>query len=223
MATPGWYGKLPMLGDFAHRRLPLGFVSVCDTWLSQGVAASRQSLGPVWLDSYLTAPLWCFAWSPRVVDEHWWFGLLMPSVDAVGRYFPLVVAFSTQQAPSEPQALEQWAQWYDRAGACAMQILQGQSTLDEFETGLAAVGTPVAAPLAGAAPVQKRSSGWQLHPAQGAWQKDAATVVLSSPSAGLQGHSTWWPQGGEQPVPPVTVMEGLPEADRFTALIRGAL
>ena len=223
MATPGWYGKLPMLGDFAHRRLPLGFVSACDTWLSQGVAASRDSLGSVWLDTYLTAPLWCFAWSPRVVDEHWWFGLLMPSVDAVGRYFPLVVAFSADQAPSEPQALEQWAQWYDRAGACALKILQGQPRLDEFESGLAALGTPVTTPLADAAPVPKLTRGWQLHPAQGAWPKDAANVVLRSLTAGLQGYSTWWPQGSEVPATPVTVVEGLPEADRFAALFQGAL
>ncbi len=53
MAAPGWYGKLPMLGDFAHRRLPRGFVDACDDWLSRGIGASRQSLGPAWLDDYL--------------------------------------------------------------------------------------------------------------------------------------------------------------------------
>jgi type VI secretion system protein ImpM len=223
MATPGWYGKLPMLGDFAHRRLPLGFVNACDAWLSQGVAASRKSLGSAWQGNYLTAPLWCFAWSPRVVDEQWWFGVLMPSVDAVGRYFPLVVAFSTEHAPTEPHALAQWAQWYDSAGACALQTLQGQATLDEFESALAAAGTPLTTAPADSAPPQAFTSELQLHPAQGAWPQDAATVVLRSLTARLQGHSTWWVQGDSETPPPVTVMRGLPAADRFVALFQGAL
>jgi type VI secretion system protein ImpM len=223
MATPGWYGKLPMLGDFAHRRLPLGFVNACDAWLSQGVAASRKSLGSAWLDNYLTAPLWCFAWSPRVVDEQWWFGVLMPSVDAVGRYFPLVVAFSTEHAPTEPHALAQWAQWYDSAGACALQTLQGQAKLNEFESALAAAGTPLTTAPADSALPQAFTSELQLHPAQGAWPQDAATVVLRSLTARLQGHSTWWVQGDSETPPPVTVMRGLPAADRFVALFQGAL
>jgi len=223
MATPGWYGKLPILGDFAHRRLPVGFVSACDTWLSDGVAASRESLGSAWLENYLTAPLWNFAWSPRVVDEQWWFGLLMPSVDAVGRYFPLMVAFSAEQAPTEPHALAQWAQWYDCAGACALQTLQGKSSLDDFESSLAAVGTPLTTSPAGAMPVQAFTGGWQLHPAQGEWPQDAATIVQCSLTARLQGHSTWWTQGSGEPPSPVTVMQGLPAADRFVALFQGAL
>lgn len=212
-----------MLGDFAHRRLPLGFVNACDSWLSQGVAASRESLGSAWLDNYLTAPLWCFAWSPRVVDEQWWFGVLMPSVDAVGRYFPLVVAFSTEHAPTEPHALAQWTQWYDSAGACALQTLQSQAMLDEFESALAATGTPLPTAPADCAPPQTFSSEFQLHPAQGAWPQDAATVVLRSLTARMQGHSIWWVQGDNETSSLVTVMRGLPAADRFAALFQGYL
>lgn len=223
MTTPGWYGKLAMLGDFAHRRLPLGFVNACDLWLSQGIAASRESLGSAWLDSYLTAPLWCFAWSPRVVDEQWWFGVLMPSVDAVGRYFPLVVAFSTEHAPTEPHALAQWAKWYDSAGSCALQTLQSQATLDEFESALAALGTPLATVPVDSAPPRALTSEWQFHSAQGAWPHDAGTIVLRSLTARLQGHSTWWVQGDSETSSLVTVMQGLPAANRFSALFQGTL
>lgn len=223
MATPGWYGKLPMLGDFAHRRLPLGFVNACDSWLSQGIAASRESLGPSWLDNYLTAPLWCFVWSPNVVDERWWFGVLMPSVDAVGRYFPLMVAFSAEHAPTEPGELVQWAQWYDSTGACALQTLEDQTTLEEFESTLAAAGTPLITTPPDPAPAQSLTSELQLHPAQGAWPQDAATVILRSLTARLQGHSTWWVQGDKEVMQPVTVLRGLPAADRFAALFQGSL
>ena len=223
MATPGWYGKLAMLGDFAHRRLPLGFVNACDAWLSRGVPASRESLGSAWLDNYLTAPVWCFAWSPRVVDEQWWFGVLMPSVDVVGRYFPLVVVFSAEHAPTEPDALAQWAQWYDGTSACALQTLKGQATLEEFESVLAATGTPLTTASGDSALPQALTSELQLHPAQGLWPQDAATVVLSSLTARLQGHSIWWVQGDSETPPVVTVMRGLPAANRFVALFQGAL
>jgi type VI secretion system protein ImpM len=217
----GWYGKLPMLGDFAHRRLPLEFITACDAWLSQGIAASRESLGAAWLDAYLTAPLWCFAWSPRIVDERWWFGVMMPSVDAVGRYFPLIVAFSAPQAPTDAQALASWAQWYESAGRCAMQTLQDRATLDEFEEALAAMATPTAA--AADAPADTADAEWRLHTANAAWPQDAATIVLRSLAARLQGLSTWWPQqGSTEHAPPVTVMQGLPAAQHFAGLLHGA-
>ena len=202
MATPGWFGKLPMLGDFAHRRLPRGFVDACDDWLSRGIRASRESLGSAWLDDYLAAPLWCFAWSPLVVDAHWWFGVLMPSVDAVGRYFPLVVAFEAAQAPTDAQAL---ARWYDGAAACALQTLQDRATLDGFEAALAAVGTPST-----------------TLPTEGAGPTDAASFVPNLLAASPPGHAAWWLQSGATP-PRVTVVRGLPTADRFAALLHGAL
>ena len=31
--VPGWFGKLPGLGDFASRRLPDTFVAAWDRWL----------------------------------------------------------------------------------------------------------------------------------------------------------------------------------------------
>ena len=222
MATPGWFGKLPMLGDFAHRRLPRGFVDACDAWLSQGIRASRASLGPAWLDDYLAAPLWCFAWSPLVVDAHWWFGVLMPSVDAVGRYFPLVVAFEAAQAPTDPHALARWARWYDGAAACALQTLQDRATLDGFESALAVAGTPLTTPPADAMPLRSSADELRFHAAQGAWPEDAAAVVLHSLAARLQDHTVWWTRGDGTTPKPVTVMRGLPAPERFAALLQGA-
>lgn len=221
--TAGWYGKLPMLGDFAHRRLPLEFVNACDAWLSTGIAASRESLGATWLDTYLSAPLWCFAWSPQVVNASWWFGVMMPSVDAVGRYFPLVLAFSAAHAPTEPPQLAQWAQWYEHACECALQTLHDQATLDAFEVALQALGVPsAAAPLA---ELDSDGAEWQFQPTSSGWPADAATLVLRTLAARVQAQSIWWPQSLRQlAVPtPATAMPGLPASGRFAAMLRGAL
>ena len=66
--APGWYGKLASLGDFASRRLTPEWVRICDNWLARSVAASNQQLGARWLEVYLSAPVWRFAWTPGVAD-----------------------------------------------------------------------------------------------------------------------------------------------------------
>ena len=131
--VPGWFGKLACLGDFASRRLPPEFLRACDTWLSRGVEASRARLGERWLDTYLTGPLWRFAWAPDVVDARWWFGVMMPSVDNVGRYFPLLVALPHADAPHCGAAVDALERWFGEVSQAALGTLQPAATLDRFE------------------------------------------------------------------------------------------
>ena len=74
----GVFGKLPAHGDFIYRDLPTQFVNVLDSWLQGFVGGSREQLGEQWLDIYLTSPIWRFAFSEGVVDEHGWAGLFLP-------------------------------------------------------------------------------------------------------------------------------------------------
>ncbi|HEX7686978.1 MAG TPA: type VI secretion system-associated protein TagF, partial [Burkholderiaceae bacterium] len=94
MATCGFYGKLPSEGDFVSRRLPWEFTSAWDDWLQQGMQASRGALGERWLELYLSAPVWRFQLAPGVCGPLAWRGLFFASVDRVGRYFPLTLAFA---------------------------------------------------------------------------------------------------------------------------------
>lgn len=83
----GFYGKIPALGDFVARGLPRDQIGAVDEWTQQGLFALRAA-AEGWLDSYLVSPVWQFVlpsgfWAPTPLC-----GLLMPSVDRVGRYFP---------------------------------------------------------------------------------------------------------------------------------------
>src|SRR5262249_53859270 len=78
---PGWYGKLPNIGDFASRRLESQFISAWDAWLQEVIQATRGDLGESWLDCYLTMPIWRFLLLPGLVGPSGWAGVLMPSVD----------------------------------------------------------------------------------------------------------------------------------------------
>jgi type VI secretion system protein ImpM len=91
----GWYGKLPALGDFLCHELPESFVGGWDAWLREGMALAAGIHGEDWQDNFLRFPVWRFLRRPPGNEEHVWAGLLVPSVDRVGRLFPLTVAFAT--------------------------------------------------------------------------------------------------------------------------------
>ncbi len=95
----GFYGKLPAQGDFVVRNLPRAFVSIADRWMQDGLG-TLQSTSANWLKYYLVAPVWRFVLPQGVWNESAWCGAIMPSVDAVGRYFPMVAA--AEMPPSVP-------------------------------------------------------------------------------------------------------------------------
>jgi type VI secretion system protein ImpM len=83
----GWYGKIPGTGDFIARRVPASFSEPWDRWLQDAIEGSQQRLGAGWRDAFLSMPAWRFALGPGVLGASAWAGLMVPSVDAVGRYF----------------------------------------------------------------------------------------------------------------------------------------
>ena len=94
----GWYGKIPGTGDFVTRRIPTAFSESWDRWLQAAIAGSRERLGGRWRDTYLSMPIWRFVLSPGMLTPNAWAGIMVPSVDAVGRYFPLAVASALPSA-----------------------------------------------------------------------------------------------------------------------------
>ena len=100
IGPPGFFGKLPKLGDFVTRRLPNDFVEAWDSWLQQVIAESRQAMGDAWLDAYLICPIWRFVLAPGICGTSGWLGALMASVDRVGRYYPLTAAIALPAAAS---------------------------------------------------------------------------------------------------------------------------
>lgn len=134
-ALPGWFGKLPGMGDFAHRRLPEGFRSVWDLWLQRGLARLRDQHAD-WTERYLEAPIWCFALGPRVVGEGAWIGVLMPSVDGVGRYFPFTLAVELESSVGTElrgEALVAALQWWARGIQAALEGLEGDLDALRFD------------------------------------------------------------------------------------------
>src|ERR671922_2029225 len=87
----GFYGKLPSHGDFLRRRVSDAFLHVWDGWLQECMIASQRALGDRWLDVYLTSPAWRFGCAAGACGPSPVVGVMVPSVDRVGRYFPLTL------------------------------------------------------------------------------------------------------------------------------------
>jgi type VI secretion system protein ImpM len=134
-AQPGWYGKLPGTGDFAQRRLPTRFVSSWDRWLQSGFEYLR-GVRQDWESSYLEGHVWFFQLGPSVIGPKPWIGVLVPSVDAVGRYFPLTVALELIDAPETTSLTNQddsAALFLEHCAQCALQALEEDLTVGTFD------------------------------------------------------------------------------------------
>ena len=120
----GWYGKIPGTGDFITRRMPPAFSESWDRWLQSAIAGSRDRLGGRWRDTFLSMPIWRFVLSPGMLTPNAWAGIMAPSVDAVGRYFPLAVAAALPSASLDIVGTLMAAQsWFDDIEAIALSAI----------------------------------------------------------------------------------------------------
>ncbi len=119
----GWYGKTPSIGDFISRRLPSHFIETWDTWLQRSIIVSREQLKERWLDSYLTGPIWHFVLMPGICGNHIWTGIMMPSVDNVGRYFPLTFALQVEPCTKSMLTAFSAETWHTNLEAIALSSL----------------------------------------------------------------------------------------------------
>jgi type VI secretion system protein ImpM len=149
-APPGWHGKLPSLGDFASRRLDAGFIEAWDGWLAAGLLALREQQPEAWLDAYLGSPSWRFLLMPGVMPgaapggagAQAWCGVLMPSVDRVGRYFPLTLVLPLGAGPTSTQAAAALWPWLGRLDELARDALHDDWSAERLEDELARMALP---------------------------------------------------------------------------------
>lgn len=132
----GVFGKLPGLGDFLIRGLDPAFAHAWHGWLARELPAAHAGLGDGFALPYLHAPAWRFALAAGIAGPGMT-GVLIPSLDAVGRPFPLTLA--AVGAPAE-------AGWYAAVEALARAALDEAAwALGPWLAGLAALPAPTAA------------------------------------------------------------------------------
>jgi type VI secretion system protein ImpM len=87
----GYFGKMPKSGDFVSRNVDPVIKDGFDRWLQESITESQAQLKESWLSAFLTAPIWRFLLLDQFGASKAMLGIMIPSVDKVGRYFPLSV------------------------------------------------------------------------------------------------------------------------------------
>jgi type VI secretion system protein ImpM len=216
----GYFGKIPSHGDFVTRDLPRSFLDVWDTWLQSCIAQSKSQLGDGWLDVYLTSPIWRFGLMPGVCGSQASAGILMPSVDRVGRYFPLTIA--TSPAPDvNPLQLPGVADhWFEAAEAIALRALDD----DRFEANalhdaVKAIGD-IAVQAQRAETAATMGDAWSMILIGSHAATLAAALAHALAQRQAAAYSLWWTVGVEEPA--ALLVAGLPEPGCFVDLLYGA-
>jgi type VI secretion system protein ImpM len=217
--VPGWYGKLPSLGDFASRRLPAEFIRTWDTWLQDVLQATRASLGERWLDCYLTMPIWRFVLAPGLVEASGWAGVLMPSVDRVGRQFPLTLAVALASDAEAAHVVFEGSDWFASLEDTALGVLDPARGPEDLDRALAdcVLTSPVAPEFD--APVD----GMRRLSSIGAFNALARAEAFRAWAGHSAWKGLWWTQGRVDGGPLLLTCAELPTAEEFGRLLESRL
>lgn len=228
----GFFGKLPSRGDFLQRRVAAEFIDVWDPWLQECMHLSRQALQENWLNAYLTSPVWRFVLAEGVCGSGAFAGVMVPSVDRVGRYFPLTLVAQLDVADCVLEiACGAGQQWFDSAEALALGALESADLdLEQFDSQVASLtGLPgthgAAESVYLRALLQKSQFGrhtaqWHTplvsaHSLQHAINVFAARELERT----LRPLALWWTHGSDAVAPAWLCNNGLPAPGSFVAML----
>lgn len=200
----GVFGKLPARRDYVQHGVEPRLMQVMDPWLQSAVAESRRALGEAWLDSWLLAPIWRF-WFDAGIAGKPVLGALMPSVDGVGRYFPLC-ALGTFGAQVPPPEFDEQADWFAAVEALLLAALAEGGSYEALLAGLDALPPPKECP----------ASAGDCAGVCGTF----ATLRERALGGFYVGVSCWWLQSSDGASPPHALLRrGLPAPAEYVAMV----
>ncbi len=223
LMAAGLFGKLPAKRDFIGANASRRFLEVWEPWLQAGVAMSKQMLGDAWLDAYNRAPIWRY-WLGADFCGETMIGAFMPSVDGVGRSFPLGVFAGEGDALLPPPELEPNDAWFEAVEALLLDALEPGATLEMIAERVAALPPPALEPrMTKDRGLEELADGGVLARDIG---KQVSAAFLAARRFGRRrafaSQTFWWTIGGEG-FPSLALSEvGLPASTRFADMLTGA-
>ena len=217
----GFFGKLPLHGDFIRHGDSANFIKVWDQWLQRVIYHSQKTLGQEdWLKTYLTSPLWRFTIYSDTLDSSAYIGFMIPSVDAVGRYFPFTVYINIQTAAQQQLLMGGYHDWFRETEQLILSALENDHySIEQLQQELLSIVEQLAV----------TSEAASSH-------STAATTVITSTDNTIDSAYTrlcytsllhnkqqilWWTDGAcNIPAASFTLAE-LPSASLFIAMLNG--
>ncbi len=222
LEAPGFYGKVPTVGDFVSRRLSRNFIDPWDKWLQAAITCSRNQLKELWLDAYLISPVWRFALAEGVAGPLPCVGILMPSVDKVGRYFPLTLAAFLPAQSNVFELAGGPQKWFEAAEDIALSMLaEIPPDIEALDNSIVTLGQ-IEAPESGEPIVDDGSDPRLIHvsiPSVAGVQSGLSLITKRFATLHFGTYSLWWSAGSEQVEPAIMLCEGLPSEQGYAAML----
>lgn len=207
----GYFGKAPSTGDFVARNVERRLRDPFDQWLQASLAQSRKDLGDDWLHSFLTAPVWRFIIAEEGAGAVT-FGVMIPSVDKAGRYFPFAILGETPVAKLGPDEFEQLDQLLEQLEPLVLTVLDEDFDLDHFGYQLAMINRQLTNRKAPTTTTTTISD--LLHPSRFANLAQVLEDISPYDS------SLWWTQGSELRQAELVTFRGYPPVAYFSRMLR---
>ena len=219
----GLYGKVPTKRDFIAIAASREFLLAWEPWMQGGVSASTMRLGDGWKPAFLRAPIWRF-WLGADICGETVTGAFMPSLDGIGRYFPLTLfARAERDNPIPPPELESHEAWFERVEACLLSTLDEGTTFETTLAELQALGMPSSEGLSSAtASGQCLQDGtFVVDAAEGGFAAAFRSARMASHAKAYASSSFWWTAGGEGFSPTTLSQRLMPNPFVFIGMITG--
>jgi type VI secretion system protein ImpM len=217
------YGKLPTKRDFIAIGAPRDFLNAWEPWLQSGVSASRATLGEQWQKAFLRAPIWRF-WLGADLCGTSVIGAFMPSLDGVGRYFPLTLfACADQEAAIPPPELDAQDEWFESAEDLLISTLDHDKTYEATIADLNGLAAPFQQlPEPPASDMALESDGTIGIAAGERHFTDLFGSLRSADHDRIYAATTcWWTVGGEGFAPMALCGKRMPDPFLFSAMLTG--
>ena len=215
----GLFGKLGSKRDFIAVATPRKFLGVWEPWMQACLSASRHQLGDDWQSAFLSAPVWRF-WLGAEICGASVAGVIMPSLDAIGRYYPLTLHAIADDATSIalPDTDAQDV-WYEEAEHFLLATLDPAADFGATTAALERLPIPALQPEATSL---FSGSGNQMGSALvgDGFAMSLAALRLANPGIYAAG-TFWWTAGGTNFPSMALSCRSLPDPYHYSILLTG--
>jgi type VI secretion system protein ImpM len=177
-----------------------------------------------WQQAFLTAPVWRF-WLGAGICGSAVAGAIMPSLDGMGRYYPLTLhAVADAGAPIPPPDVDTQDEWYGMAESFLLSTLARDSVFEDISSALDALAVPrTRLRAAGDARIASLTDDMAgMIAASGDFATSLSALSAASPEV-YAAASFWWTAGGGDFPPTVLGCRGLPDPYHYSTLLTGDL
>jgi type VI secretion system protein ImpM len=218
----GLFGKVQSKRDFISHGMPRGFLSVWEPWIQSSVASSRMQLGESWQAGFLTAPIWRFWLGADVCGEPV-IGAFTPSMDGVGRYFPLTIAaFGGEGEAISPPETDPQEAWFASVEDYLLMALEKDLPFERLIELLEALPDPGVASSETGRPVVLPRGYAVVRVGETSFAQTCRAAREACELARTFSASTfWWTDGGGGYERLAFAALGMPDASVFADMITG--